>query len=193
MSDPKLNRRDALTVLGAAAVQQDPHAHTPAVEKKPAGPYKPKVLNEHDYATLTKLCALIIPADEVSPSALEGGAPQYIDLLCSGNETLQEIFLGGLAWMDRAMEKRTGKTFLDAPAEEQTKLLDLIAYRKNDSPELGPGIRFFDWARRMTVDAFYTSAAGIKDVGYKGNRGMNEYKVPQEAIDYVKKRSPVAI
>ena len=49
-------------------------------------------------------------------------------------------------------------------------MLDQIAYRKNQTPELAPGIRFFDWARRMTVDAYYTSAAGIKEVGYMGNR-----------------------
>ncbi len=41
----------------------------------------------------------------------------------------------------------------------------------------------------MTVDAYYTSAAGLKEVGYMGNVGMTEFKVPQEAIDYAVKRS----
>ena len=59
-------------------------------------------------------------------------------------------------------------------------------------PEIAPGIKFFAWLRRMTVDAYYTSAAGIKEVGYMGNRGMKEFKVPQEAIDYAVKRSPFA-
>ena len=44
----------------------------------------------------------------------------------------------------------------------------------------------------MTVDAYYTSAAGIKEVGYLGNRALREFKVPQEAIDYAVKRSPFA-
>lgn len=193
MSDNNITRRDTLAVLGALGAQ-DPHSHpVAAAEAKPAaGPYKPKVFNEHEYKTLACLCSLIIPADAVSPSAVEGGAPEYIDLLCSGKDTLKEIYLGGLAWLDRASEKRSGKSFLDSSPGEQTALLDMIAYRKNETPELGPGIRFFDWARRMTVDAFYTSAAGIKDVGYKGNRGMSEFKVPQEAIDHVLKRSPLA-
>ncbi len=60
-------------------------------------------------------------------------------------------------------------------------MLDRIAYKKNETPELAAGIRFFAWARRMTVDAYYTSAAGIKEVGYMGNKGMTEFKVPQEA------------
>ena len=41
----------------------------------------------------------------------------------------------------------------------------------------------------MTVDAYYTSAAGIQEIGYLGNKGMAEFKVPQEAIDYALRRS----
>ena len=57
------------------------------------------------------------------------------------------------------------------------------------SPDLGPGIRFFDWARRMTVDAYYTSAAGIGEIGFTGNGALAEFTVPQEAMDYALKRS----
>jgi hypothetical protein len=90
------------------------------------------------------------------------------------------------------MSFRLGKPFHEATAAEQTALLDKIAYRKNMSPELAPGIRFFDLARRMVVDAYYTSAAGIAEVGYKGNVGVSEFKTPQECLDYMLKRSPFA-
>ena len=70
-------------------------------------------------------------------------------------------------------------------------MLDLIAYRKNESAELGPGIKFFEWARKMVVDAYYTSPIGIKDLGYMGNTALSKFEVPQEAIDYALKRSPV--
>jgi gluconate 2-dehydrogenase gamma chain len=69
-------------------------------------------------------------------------------------------------------------------------LLDKIAYLGNATPELEPGVRFFAWARNMTVDAYYTSAAGIEELGYLGNTATAEFKVPQEAIDYALKRSP---
>jgi hypothetical protein len=69
-------------------------------------------------------------------------------------------------------------------------LLDRIAYQRNSTPELAPGIRFFDWARRMTVDAYYTSAAGIEELGYLGNKAVTEFKVPQQAIDHALERSP---
>jgi hypothetical protein len=41
----------------------------------------------------------------------------------------------------------------------------------------------------MTVDAYYTSAAGIKDLGYLGYRGMSEFVTPPDAIEYALKRS----
>ena len=85
----------------------------------------------------------------------------------------------------------TAKNFVDAAPEQQTALLELIAYRKNASPELNPGIEFFAWARRMVVDAYYTTPIGYKEVGYMGNTAMSHFSVPQEAVDYVMKRSPL--
>jgi gluconate 2-dehydrogenase gamma chain len=67
-------------------------------------------------------------------------------------------------------------------------MLDLIAYRKNESPELGPGIRFFDWARKMTVDAFYTSKIGMSDIDYQGNRPQLTFEVPPESLEYAMKK-----
>ena len=61
------------------------------------------------------------------------------------------------------------------------------------SPELAPGIEFFIWVRRMTVDAFYTSEIGIKDIDYRGNSPMGLYPEPTEAIAYVLKRVPTLV
>ena len=44
----------------------------------------------------------------------------------------------------------------------------------------------------MVVDAYYTSPAGVKDLGYMGNGAMRVFSVPQEAVDYAIKRSPFA-
>jgi gluconate 2-dehydrogenase gamma chain len=65
----------------------------------------------------------------------------------------------------------------------------LIAYRRNQSAELTPGIEFFNWVRRMTVDAFYTSEIGIKDIDYRGNRPMASYPSPDESIAYAVKKA----
>ena len=130
--------------------------------------------------------------ETIVPGASKGNSAEFIDLLSSQNPEMAAIYTGGIAWIDEAMRKHYHADFLTAKAEQRTELLDKLAYRKNRTEALAPGIRFFDWARRMTVDAYYTSAAGIKEVGYMGNRGMKEFKVPQEAIDYAVKRSPFA-
>ncbi len=43
----------------------------------------------------------------------------------------------------------------------------------------------------MTVDAFYTSEIGIAEIGYEGNAVRTKYEVPQEAVEYALRRSPL--
>jgi hypothetical protein len=184
----------ALAALaGGVQLEAAQHVHRLASDDKVAsgGDYKPKAFTDHEFRTLQKLADLIIPADEHSPGAAEAGAPEFIDLLSSQNTRLAGIYTGGIAWMDYQMQDRYKSDFLSAKPDQQTALLDLIAYRKNEAPELGPGIHFFDWARKMVVDAYYTSPVGIKDIGYMGNTALAKFTVPQECVDYALKRSPV--
>ena len=194
----EVSRRDLLknialsATLGGVSLEAAQHVHGVATQEKAAsGVYKPKGLNAHEYRTLQKLADFIIPPDERSPGAVAAGAPEFIDLLASQNPQLLAIYTGGIAWLDYTMQRRSLSDFLSAKPEQQTALLDLIAYRKNESAELGPGIHFFEWARRMVVDAYYTSPIGIKEVGYMGNTAVSKFEVPQEAVDYALKRSPV--
>ena len=197
MSDPNISRREALrnvalsVTLGAMTAEAAQHVHHAAAEEKKAakGVYKPGAFTAAEYRTIQRLADLIIPADDVSKGALEAGAPEFLDILASHNDELKAIYTGGLAWLDRAMEERFNVAFVDARPEQQTQMLDVIAFRRNDNPENGPGIVFFDWIRKMVVDAFYTSPVGVKDLGYLGNKGMTTFQVPVAAIDYAVKRS----
>jgi gluconate 2-dehydrogenase gamma chain len=188
-----LLQRIALSITaGQLSLEAAQHVHGIAAEEKAAhGVYKPKGLNAHEYKTLEKLADYIVPPDGVVGGATAAGAPEWIDLMASQNPQLLAIYTGGIAWLDHAMERRGAPNFVDATAQQQIAVLDLIAYRKNESPELGPGIKFFEWARKMVVDAYYTSAIGIKDIGYMGNTALSKFEVPQVAIDYALKRSPV--
>lgn len=159
-------------------------AQTPA-----AGPYVPKSLTPHQYRTLERLTDLIIPVEKGAPGALAAGAPAWIDTISSENDQLKTIYRDGLDWLDATMKARGAADFVGATPEQQTALLDQIAYRRNQSPELAPGIEFFVWARRMTVDAFYTSEIGIKDIDYRGNAPMGAYPSPAESIAYALKKS----
>jgi gluconate 2-dehydrogenase gamma chain len=196
MSNQGTTRREALrnialsvTLAGMPAdAAQHVHEHAAAEKQKTGGVYKPKHFNDHEYATVRRLTELIIPKDEVSGSAVEAGAPEFIDLIAHNNDAIGLRMTGGLAWLDH----HTGKTFLELPPQEQTALLDTIAYKKNRTPETSQGVEFFRWIRRLTADAFYTSPIGIKDVGYIGNKGSTTFQVPAAALEYAAKRSVLA-
>jgi len=189
-----VSRRDVLAKIAAAAMvgpvgleaAQHVHEAAAAAANTAGGVYKPKALTQHEFDTLKTLAEIIVP------NASKGGAAEFVDVLSSQNPEMLAIYTGGIAWLDEEMKHEYHIDFLTATPQQKTEMLDRIAYRKNRTPALAPGITFFNWARRMTVDAYYTSAAGIKEVGYMGNRAIKEFKVPQEAIDYAVKRSPFA-
>ena len=191
-----LSRRELMARLAAGAAlvgtAEAQHAHDAVAQEKSAqnGAYRPKALTAHEYATLQKLSDYIIPADEHSPGALAAGAADFIDFLCNASDEMRDIFTGGLLWLDDAMGRQhEGQSFLEVAPAAQTAMLDRIAYRRNASPELNPGIQFFAFCRRMVADAYYTTPIGYKDVGYMGNTAMSSFTVPQEAVDYALKRS----
>lgn len=159
-------------------------------ERTASGTYQPKALTDHEYRTLQKLADWIIPAGANTQGALKAGAADWIDLMSSESEEMLGIYTGGIFWLDAAMRRMHGKNFADATEADQRELLDRIAYKKNESPELGPGIRFFAWARKMVVDAYYTSPAGIQELGYLGNKAVSKFEVPPECMDYAIKHSP---
>jgi gluconate 2-dehydrogenase gamma chain len=175
----------ALALAGPIPLAEAQHVHAAAAAdtKVTGGIYKPKALTQHEFDSLRKLSEIIVPG------ATKGGTAEFVDLLSSQNPEMLAIFTGGLGWLDIEMKRTCNATFLAAKPEQQTAMLDQIAYKKNETPELAAGIRFFVWARRLAVDAYYTSPAGIKELGYLGNKGMKEFTVPQEAIDYAVKRS----
>jgi hypothetical protein len=185
-------RNIAMSVtLGGMSVEaaQHVHEHAAQVTKKGAGLYKPRHFNAHEYATVRRLAELIIPADEVSGSALEAGAPEFIDLISANNADMGFRMTGGIAWLDREMEEQHGKAFVSCTPEQQTAMLDRIAYREKATPQTSHGVEFFRWIRRLTADAFYTHPIGVKDVGYVGNKGMTTFQVPVAALEYAAKRS----
>jgi len=192
----EITRRQALTHLAsafAAAGSISPRAaeaaHQVVRQAMATGPYAPKALTARQFATIERLTDLILPAEKNEPGAVQAGVPAWIDSLLNVNAELKSRYVTGLTWMDTTMKARHGTDFVGAAPAQQTALLDQIAFKKNASPELDPGIAFFVLARRMTVDGFYTSPIGMATI-YYGNLAKNEYVVPREAVDYVISRSP---
>jgi gluconate 2-dehydrogenase gamma chain len=194
------SRRELFRIIGSSlvlsaagsgvlspALAQHVHAEIAAVKSLSAGPnYVPKKFTRHNFLTLKKLGEIIIPG------ASDAGAAEFIDFLSSHNDELAAIFNGGFGWLDNYMQKTYGADFLSATAAQQTESLDKLAYEKNRTSETAPGVPFWTWTRNMVVDAYYTSPAGVKDLGYMGNGAMRVFGVPKEAVDYAMKRSPFA-
>ena len=206
MSENQFSRRELLRHLSVSAalatsgadlvtLEAAQHVHQALAQEKsttPRGEYAPKCFNAHEFKTLQRLADLIIPADEHSPGALEAGAAEWIDYMASNCPELAEIFTGGIGWLDHHMEQHHGVDFIAAQPEEQIAVLDVIAFKKNETPETAPGIQFFGWVRNLVTDAYYTSPIGVKELGYMGNKAVSEFHVPDEALQYALKRSPLA-
>ena len=151
------------------------------------GTYTPVSLSAQQFRTISRLTDVIIPPGGGGGSGTDAGAPEFIDLLCSENEQLATIFRDGLTWLDDVMRERTGNVFVETTEPEQTELLDdLVEVERGRGPtDLRAGIGFFAWARRLTVDAYYTSPVGITDVGFRGNQVLTSYSTPSDAIAFV--------
>lgn len=166
------------------------HQHTAHAAVNSGGVYRPQLLTEHEYKTVRQLADLIIPPEAAEPGGAGAGAAEFIDLLAANNEKLRDVWLSGLGWLDHESRKRGGRNFVEVTPEVRKQILDDISFRKNATPELAPGIQFFEWARRMVVDAYFTSPTGVKALGYQGNTGMAEFKVPKAVLEYALARSP---
>jgi len=188
----ELLRQLALAIAAAGSFDrvaaQEVHHMAGQAMAASGGTYQPTALSAHEYATLERLTGLITPVENGAPGAVQAGVAAWIDMLVGANDQLKTIFTDGLAWLDAAMKTRGAADFVGASPEQQTALLDLIAYRRNQSTELTPGIQFFVWARRLTVDGFYTSQIGMRDI-YLGNSPQATFTVPAESLEYALKKS----
>ena len=212
----------SLTAVGVGALVPAPltkevgrQVHAAIQQERSGSDYESKAFLDHEWKLLRLLAETIIPADDVSGSALDAGAPEFIDLLASNNAELRRLLSSGMLWLDHETRRLTdGKVFVDAEEADRNAILDQLAervveadpryegyaesieyagfqhYTTEPGRDLQAGVRFFSWVRRLVVDAFYTSEIGMADVGFQGNEFLRSFDVPQESIRYAWERSP---
>lgn len=135
-----------------------------------------------EMATIAILSDIIIPKDEVSGSATEAGVPAFIEFIVKDQPQHQVPMRGGLRWLDLQSLSRFQKPFKDITATQQLELVDLIAYPKKAKPEHSQGVSFFNLMRNLTASGFYSSAMGVKDIGFKGNTPNKWAGVPEDVL-----------
>lgn len=136
----------------------------------------------HEMATIGVLSDIIIPADEVSGSATDAKVPDFIEFIVKDKPQHQIPMRGGLLWLDLQCNKLFGKPFIECTNQEQLQLVDAIAYPKKAKSQMRQGVSFFSLMRNLTATGFYTSAIGIKDVGYIGNKPNQWNGVPDDVL-----------
>ena len=144
-----------------------------------------RTMTEAQLSTSSALCDMILPQDERSPAASALGVPDFIDEWVSAPYPQQqedrERILAGLEWLEQRTKKRFDSSFASAAEPQKKEILDTIAWPSDARPELADQAEFFKRFRYLAVGAFYTTAAGIDDVGYIGNVAISgEYPGPSD-------------
>ena len=141
-----------------------------------------KFFTEAEMATITVLCDIIIPKDDVSGSASDAKVPEFIQSIVNEMTEHQTPLRGGLRWLDLQCINRYEKAFVDCTHAQQIEMVDEIAYPKKAKPEMAQGVPFFTLLRDLTATGFYTSEIGTKDVGYMGNVPNQWNGVPDDVL-----------
>ncbi len=180
----------AETGPGTVAPRSNPMARGTAFDPDliaPVVPWEP-VLTEDELETLAALCDVIIPADDVSPSASSLGAHRFIDEWVSapyeGMRRDRVLVRGGIVWIDREAAARFGEglRFRDLTDAQKTAICDDICYGPEAAAEHKVASRFFDKVRDLTATAFYTTPEGMEDIGYVGNVPLPRWDPPPPEV-----------
>jgi gluconate 2-dehydrogenase gamma chain len=173
MAGQGVARRQMLKILGTAAVAaQFPgfskwgfacgHIGKAALQIKPAQ-YHPQFFTAAEYAMVERLTDVIIPSDS-TPGATEAGVAEFIDFMLASGTDVQYAFRTGLTWLNAYSEQVSGKKFGELTPEQQTSLLEPLAYKNKTKPGVEAGRRFFRMVREFTVMGFYSSEIGFKEL-----------------------------
>ena len=146
----------------------------------------PRKLNATEIATLAALADVIIPADAKSPSASAVGAHHYINehVSAPGDSYARDLVRvrGGVSWLNLESQKRFEKPFVRLSTEQKTAICDDICYTPKAKPEFQAAARFFSLVRNLVATGFYTTDAGMKDIGYIGNVPLAKWEMPPAAV-----------
>ncbi len=164
-----MQRRDLLklatstAVIPAIGIAQQPAAPAAKPEPIPA----PRFFDAHQFQTLTAIVDLIIPATD-TPGAKAAQVDRHIDHLFGAtpeNET--QDFRDGLSWLDGYAIRTENKPFVKCSRERQVAILETLD--TTEQPDLAPGHRFFQYAKRLTAQVYYATEIGFNELN-KGGR-----------------------
>ena len=169
---------DAARLPAARGYGSDPKLLDP---NKP-GKLWPLTFTKRQRASATALSDLIIPADDVSPSASAVGVVDFLDEWISAPYERQQadrkIVLDGFKWLDRESAKRFSRPFAALDKAQQSAICDDICHAADAKPRFAPAALFFARYRDLTAGGFYTTPQGRADLQYIGNMPLARFDGP---------------
>jgi|TARA_B110000211_G_scaffold233617_1_gene300346 hypothetical protein len=129
---------------------------------------------------ISRLANLILPPTPEG-TIEEAGVPDFIEFMVKDFPGLQTPIRGGLMWLDSHTNKYFGKDFINATEDQQHEVLDEIAY-PDSTGEQKQEVKFFSLMRNLVMTGYFTSAVGIKELGYKGNQPNVWDGVPEDVL-----------
>ena len=197
-----MNRRDSIrsiflgSMAGGLALESCVTEPKAAVEQKiweyqygrtpEEQAYDEKLLGQQffensELAKIKQLANLILPPNEEG-NIEDAKVPEFIEFMAKDFSSIQTQMRGGLMWLDNHTNKTYGKDFINCSDDEQHQVLDLIAYPDSNSSEQKQEVRFFSLMRNLVMTGYFTSEAGIKELGYKGNQPNVWDGVPEDVL-----------
>jgi hypothetical protein len=176
----------ASVALPTAAVPEATHTHVspPAIAeaqaKAVAPEWKPELLDAHQLATLGVLCARILPGSE------KANADRFIDsVLAVSSPERQGRFLRALSGFEAESMQRWQKPFKSCSEAQQIELLTAASklepsqqdwiwkpgeiLQQPERKQAPLNLRdHFDHVKTWIVDSYYSSQAGLKELGSTG-------------------------
>jgi Gluconate 2-dehydrogenase subunit 3 len=174
-----MDRRDALRLLATGTALRLVPPKLLAVLREArtllAAQLPSRKLNSHQDATVSAMAELILPRTD-TPGATEVGVSEFVDLMLTEwyDEPDRTCFLNGLAEVDLRTKALFGKNFVEASPDQQADILTWLGEKMTEEDAMGTRLRerrgssqrsgsFYSMLRRLTLTAYYTSAAGATD------------------------------
>jgi hypothetical protein len=137
-------------------------------------------------ASTAALCDTILPADEHGPAASTVGTHDFIDEWISApypaHAADRKTILDGLAWLETEAQKRFKAGFVKLTAPQRAAICDDLCHLPDAKPEVRPGAQFFRRFRDLAAGGYYSTPAGMKDIGYTGNVALAKYEGPPPEV-----------
>ena len=187
VSSAALADHDAFAqVMEASAPAQGYGVDPDLLKTYKPGDLWPLALDRKQLRTAAALCDVIIPAEGGTLSASALGVHEFINEWVSApypaHERDRATIVSGLAWMDEEAQRRFTLPFVKLSLAQKHAICDDICYAPKATAQYKRAAAFFRRYRDLTSGGFYTTPAGMKDIGYVGNVALKAFHGPPKAV-----------